>query len=108
MVRCFRDQNLPPVARGANPGGAMHVEAEVAAGQDDRVPRVKSHSRPHPRFYRPRMVADGALGIDRGEHGLPSVNEHHSDAVAFSTDFTTTLRAKDTANELFVLGEHPG
>ena len=45
LPRGVREQHLPPVSHGRDPGRPVNVHPDVPLGRDDRQPRVQTH--PH-------------------------------------------------------------
>src|SRR5207244_11442470 len=79
------------VARRAEPGGAVHVDANVAAVDADRLPRVDADSN-----------ANGANRrlLDRfgGSNRLPRIDERDRELVAAAVDLLSAVRGEGGAD----------
>ena len=65
-----REEDLAAVARGADPGGAMDVDAGVALVGDQGLADVDSHPHADGVVARPLRLDQPALGLDRRGHGF--------------------------------------
>jgi hypothetical protein len=77
-----RDEDLAPVAGGGDPGGAVHVRADVALAGQQRRPRVEAH----PHRDRERLLRFASRG-ERPGRG----REGDEERVALSVDLDAAV-----------------
>jgi hypothetical protein len=92
------DENLTAVARGADPGGAMHAEAVVAGFVEERLRRMDAHPDAHRAGFLKR-----ALRVDGGCHRGPRSLEDHEEAVACRVDLVAAVTLDRPSQDMVVL-----
>ena len=80
FARGSREQHLAAVARGADAGSAMDVDADVAFCGDGRSARVDAHPDVH------RCRGERALRVVSGGHSIGCAGERYEEGVALGVD----------------------
>src|SRR5439155_24549062 len=74
-------EDLPAVAGRADACRPDDVQADVSLLADGRLARVQAHPYSHLRPVGPRVLRQGTLAVDRGEHGLTRARERVEERV---------------------------
>jgi hypothetical protein len=107
VVRGLRDEHLPAVRRGADAGGPVHPEADIALGSRARLTRVDAHANSKLLHGRLWMGNQCALGVQRRSHRLASGWEGDEERVALRIDLVTAPADKRLPEQPAVLVERP-
>ena len=103
LTRRTRDEDLTAGAGGADPGGPVDPEADVAVRSDDRLARVDADPYSHLRGARPLVPDDRALRLHRGRHCVFRPMKCGEEAVPLRVDLTPAGFLDDRLEELPVL-----
>ena len=85
-------------------GRAHDVQPEIALLADVRLAGVEPHAHAHRAPVRPLVVAEGALGVDRGRDCVARPREREEEGVALRVDLRAAARAEGLAHEPPVVG----
>ncbi len=81
-ARRVRHEHLAAVGGAHDPRGPVHVDPHVVAARDRHLAGVHTHPHLQGDVVGPGVVADRALGRDRGLDPRPRGAEHHEERVA--------------------------
>ena len=81
VARRLRDEDLPAVARRADAGGDVDVEADVALVAELGLAGVDADAHAHDAVRGPRLALDRALEPDRGRDRVAGAGEGEKGAV---------------------------
>src|SRR4029077_20929161 len=98
-ARGLREQDLAAVPGRGDPLRADHVEAEVTLLADVWLAGVHAHTHEQLPSARPLVVAQRALRVDRGGHGVARTWEGEEERVALSVDLRALAGAERLAHK---------
>ena len=101
-------QDLPAVAGGADPRGAMDVDPDVALLSDDGLAGVDAHADAELGPVRPVVARERLLGGDGGGDGVLRAAEAVEERVALRVDLLAATRAERLADDAPVIRERVG
>jgi hypothetical protein len=97
------DQDLPAVAGSSDPGGPVHVHADVVVSAQDALAGVQAHPHPYPGGGGPLVGGEAALGVDRGPDRPHRAGERHEEGIALGADLHAAARLDGLAHDRRVL-----
>jgi hypothetical protein len=104
-VRRLREQDLAAVSRGADAGGAVDAEADVALAGDRRLGRVHAHAHAQVALGGPGMSAEGPLGGERGGDGRLRARKDDEERVALRVDLASACVGDRLPEQPLLVGE---
>src|SRR6266516_984365 len=90
----LREQHLPTVPGAHNAGGVMHIQADVAFGNEGRLARVQAHTYTYHHALRPAMSGESTLGSHSCQDGIASASKRDEESISLRIDFVAAMRAK--------------
>ena len=99
----LRDQDLAPVRRAGDPGGPVHVDADVVAALCQPLAGVQAHPDPKGPALGPSVGGQVALGDHRGLRGAHRTGERHEEGVSLGADLDPSGPGHGGADDLGVL-----
>ena len=94
------------MAGGAQPGGAVHVESDIARVHVDRLARVETHPDGHCHVMGPCVLGQLSLGRHRGKERVPGRWKRDVQAVAGAVDLRAAHRGEGITQKAVVIGEN--
>src|SRR5262249_13784407 len=82
---------------------ADDIEAEIALLSDLRLARMEPHPHLHLFAFRPLVVVQRTLRVDRGRHGVARPREREEERGALGVDLGAAARAEGLAHEVPVV-----
>ena len=104
-ARRVREQHVAAVPRGAEPGGADDVEAEVPLAADRRLAGVQPHPHEDGAAVRPVVRGVGALHLDGRLDRVAGAREGEEERVALRVDLDAAALGERVAHQPAVVGE---
>jgi hypothetical protein len=98
-ARGLREQDLAAVPGRGDARRADHVEAEVTLLADVWLAGVHAHTHEQLPSARPLVVAQRALRVDRGGHGVARTREGEEERVALGVDLRALAGAERLAHK---------
>ena len=98
----LREDDLPAVGRGCNPGGAVDVQADVALLGDERLARVEAHADPY------RALRERAASLGRGGDSRVGPRERDEERVTLGVDLDAQVPRERVSQDTPVLREEVG
>ncbi len=87
----LRQQDLPAVPGGAQPGRPVYPEPDEPAGPRGRLGGVEAHPDADPGAGRPLVRRQRALGGDRRRHGILGGTERDEERIALGVDLPAVV-----------------
>src|SRR3954471_3891764 len=96
-VRRARDQHLATMGGGADPRGAVDVQAYVVVLPDDRLAGVNAHAYAHLESLGPVRRAERPLRANRGGERVARARKRDEEGVALGVDFVAIVTVEGCA-----------
>jgi len=103
--RRLREDDLPAVRDGCQPGGAMDVQAHETSGRPGRLTGVDPHPYPDVLPAGPGPGREGPLYLDRRRHAGRRRREHGEERVPLGIDFLTAVSGKTRPDQRVMVGK---
>jgi hypothetical protein len=98
-LRRLRNEDLPSVRGGSDPGCAVDGHAPMALSRDRRLACVDSHAHLDGRVLGPLVRGKGPLRLDRRPHCIVCAREREEEAVPCRVYFPPSPCRKGAAHE---------
>ena len=96
------EQHLAAVAGRAEAGGAVDIQADVAAGAEARLAGVQAHPHPDRDTLRPGILGQRSLRCHRGRDGVGGTGEDDEEAVALGIDLPPAVGLEGRSQQMLM------